>query len=396
MLAGGGHVPSGRGPDMDTRRFAYADPPARGGKCRLSADSYRHPLVFFADGIGDHLMVLPALRALAALFKDRLSVICRPDVAAAAFGGLPVAHVVVDDFSGEGRALHRSAASAANAASRCDLFLSLNNWRPRTQQAIARHFHRQWRVGFDEGCGTRLPNILAEHVIDRAFRVPQAFNPGLKVDDFAAPPIVPERDLRRAAAVIKETFATQRPLLVIHPETMPEKRIALRCWAGALDLFRQQKRHWKILILSQHRHEWDLGNSTGEMAVRSGLPLGSALALVGAANLFAGVDSSLLHAADLYRVAGVGLFGPTEPGRWGFRFAPHHHFVVPKHDWPAIDVRKLAEILCRMATLSDARRVGAVTSLAPGGRLQPGWPGRITHARLMPRTGRGPGPRAGA
>jgi ADP-heptose:LPS heptosyltransferase len=47
--------------------------------------------------------------------------------------------------------------------------------------------------------------------------------------------------------------------------------------------------------------------------------------LVGTADLFVGIDSSMLHAADLARVPGVGLFGPTRAAEWGFRFAPHRH-----------------------------------------------------------------------
>ncbi len=38
-----------------------------------------------------------------------------------------------------------------------------------------------------------------------------------------------------------------------------------------------------------------------------------------------GIDSCMLHAADLARVPGVGLYSPTQPAIWGFRFAPHRH-----------------------------------------------------------------------
>jgi ADP-heptose:LPS heptosyltransferase len=47
-----------------------------------------------------------------------------------------------------------------------------------------------------------------------------------------------------------------------------------------------------------------------------------AMRLVGYSDLFLGIDSCFLHAADLYRIAGVALFGPTRPSLWGFRFSP--------------------------------------------------------------------------
>jgi ADP-heptose:LPS heptosyltransferase len=49
------------------------------------------------------------------------------------------------------------------------------------------------------------------------------------------------------------------------------------------------------------------------------------MGLVANADLFVGIDSSMLHAADLARVPGVGLFGPTRAATWGFRFGPHRH-----------------------------------------------------------------------
>jgi ADP-heptose:LPS heptosyltransferase len=336
---------------MNSAGLTPADLLASSAKRHLAAPSYRRPFVFFSDGIGDHLMALPALRALTMLFEGRLGVFCRPEVATTVFAELSLAHIISDNFSGEGRLPLIPVARLSSAVRECDLFLSLNSWRSQTVGTIMRSFRHQWTVGFDAGFSTCLPNILAEHVIDRAFRVPQAFDPKLRVEDFAGPPKASEADLGQARAAIKDAFTTQAPfLLVIHPETMPEKRIPCSSWLCALDLFLQRKRNWNIVILSRDRYASDVGDINSNLATRWGLPLGAALALVGVANLFAGVDSSLLHAADLYRVPGLGLFGPSDPRRWGFRFGPHHHFVVREHDWPAIDVRKLADILCRMAT----------------------------------------------
>jgi ADP-heptose:LPS heptosyltransferase len=56
-----------------------------------------------------------------------------------------------------------------------------------------------------------------------------------------------------------------------------------------------------------------------------GLPLDLAIGLVANADLFVGIDSSMLHAADLAGIPGVGLFGPTRAATWGFRFGPHRH-----------------------------------------------------------------------
>jgi ADP-heptose:LPS heptosyltransferase len=88
--------------------------------------------------------------------------------------------------------------------------------------------------------------------------------------------------------------------------------------------------------LSRHRDfvAWVVGMGQEELNVgcerhrvfpHLGLPLDLAMGLVASADLFVGIDSSMLHAADLARVPGVGLFGPTRAATWGFRFAPHRH-----------------------------------------------------------------------
>jgi ADP-heptose:LPS heptosyltransferase len=56
-----------------------------------------------------------------------------------------------------------------------------------------------------------------------------------------------------------------------------------------------------------------------------GIALDTAMCLVSQASLFVGVDSCMLHAADLFRVPSVGLFGPTNAIEFGCRFAPHCH-----------------------------------------------------------------------
>jgi hypothetical protein len=61
-----------------------------------------------------------------------------------------------------------------------------------------------------------------------------------------------------------------------------------------------------------------------------GLPLHYAFSVLRASDVFLGVDSCMLHAADLYRLPGVGLFGRANIGfasktynyrQWGFRFS---------------------------------------------------------------------------
>ena len=89
---------------------------------------------------------------------------------------------------------------------------------------------------------------------------------------------------------------------------------------------------------------------TGDRVIPScGLSLDFALALIAEADLFVGIDSSFLHAADLFRVPGVGMFGPTAPSEWGFRFARHRH-VCGKGTMTTIGVPSVVAALNALAS----------------------------------------------
>jgi len=55
------------------------------------------------------------------------------------------------------------------------------------------------------------------------------------------------------------------------------------------------------------------------------LPLDACFALLRDSQLFLGVDVCHLHAADLFRVPGVALFGASTSRRWGYKFCKHRH-----------------------------------------------------------------------
>jgi len=92
------------------------------------------------------------------------------------------------------------------------------------------------------------------------------------------------------------------------------------------------ERHPEFVILVLDFRRWKLG--AGEFKDRiiqyphAALPY--KFSMLGESDLFLGVDSCMLHAADLFRIPGVGLFGPSDPRRAGFRFAPHRHVSKPK------------------------------------------------------------------
>ena len=94
-----------------------------------------------------------------------------------------------------------------------------------------------------------------------------------------------------------------------------------------LNEFLDEHEDFVALIVGMTRHPFDSGKHRNRVVPCAGLPLDVTIGLIAMSDLFVGVDSFALHAADLHRVPGVGLFGPTAPGEFGFRFGPGLQFL---------------------------------------------------------------------
>jgi len=57
------------------------------------------------------------------------------------------------------------------------------------------------------------------------------------------------------------------------------------------------------------------------------------------------IDSCTLHVADLFRVPGLGLFGPSSCTEYGFRFAPHRHICGPDQTMASIGETDVLDVL---------------------------------------------------
>jgi ADP-heptose:LPS heptosyltransferase len=136
-------------------------------------------------------------------------------------------------------------------------------------------------------------------------------------------------------------------VLFVHPETSPERTWARERLAWVLDRFLAGRPDFVALVASLA--PVDLGEHAGRVRwIDSHLEL--TLALMRHVDLFLGVDSCFLHAADLYRIPGVALFGPTEPWEKGFRLSPRSRHVSAR----SMDGIRCEPVLEALLELADA------------------------------------------
>lgn len=282
------------------------------------------PVAFFANGTGDHLLNLPALRALADLFKGRLRLICMEGSRAAFFGDLPLDDAIEAHMWSEGGTRHFDAPTLARQIGACDLLLSLNPWHSSSVDRLLAELAPAFSIGFFPVYDEMLPRDYSKHSAELAFDVPLRIAAGINVESFSAEPLWP-LEVRQAAAAIRAEIPARMRVLAVHADTKADKMWPADRWRELFERLLTRRRNLIVLVLGREQLGLDVCSDGERVIPCMGLPLTVSLALVGLTDIFIGIDSCVLHAADLARVPGVGLFGPTNPAEFGFRFAPHRH-----------------------------------------------------------------------
>jgi hypothetical protein len=284
----------------------------------------RDPAVIFSNGIGDHLLNLPALRALTALFPGRLTLICDKDAREIFFSDLLLRSVCEVDFQIREDGKIFDVESVVRAVGPCDLLISLNPWHSVSIDRFLEILAPPRSIGFFPAFHVTLKRDYRKHSAELAFDIPRFLDPSLQLDNFTAPPLFPPHHVYRAHR-IRHVIPSDFRVMAVHADTQVEKMWPPTRFVSLLHTFLGHHPDFLVFIVGAKNMHLDSGGQSSDIIPWYGLSLPTAICLVAQADLFLGVDSCMLHAADLFRVPGVGLFGPTNCEEWGFRFGRGRH-----------------------------------------------------------------------
>lgn len=282
----------------------------------------KNPVAFFANGIGDHILNLPAIRALAALYPHRLTLVCEHRSGELFFKGLPFRQILETKVWVEGG--WQFEVEIVEAIKECDLFLSLVPWQSESLKLFRRQLAPEVAVGFFPDYQISLPLDYNRHSADLAFSIPRHLDPALRLEDFAAPPEFPPEAQRRAGR-IRESLPPGMRVLVVHADTVEYKMWSVERFVTVLDTFLERHTDFVALVVGRTPQPLDTGRHKERVILCYGLPLTVSFCLTAQADIFLGIDSCILHVADFCRVPGVGLFGETDSKEFGYRLSPHRH-----------------------------------------------------------------------
>ena len=275
--------------------------------------------VLLADGPGGQLLAWPLLRALEQLFPGRLQPILGPD-GSFLCGDVPVrAPLQLAWFDPQARAIEVE--PLASALGPCALFVNPAHWVTPSVRALGQRVAAGRSVSLCDPDDDYAENFDDTHALDRMFALAQRLDPTLELDDFCARPLFPPVAEAAAGALIAAHLQTGEKLLFVHPDTDAHDAWPAGRYARVLQDFLRMRPEYRALVCGTTPVPID-GGRCSERVVHIDPPREAALALVGRADLFLGVDSCFLRAADLCATPGVALFGPTRPAQSGYRLAP--------------------------------------------------------------------------
>lgn len=308
----------------------------------------KKPIVFYANGIGDSVLVTPALRALGLAFQGRAKFIFKDGADRFLFSeyGRVDAFFIQMRVNRERNGRIFSVNELQDYVGDCDLFLCFADWLSSSLLDL-QNYCAATSAGFFSNFDLCLPRLPSSHQFDTMFSISKAIFPELRIEMFSSPP----KFSLAVQGVGDDILLTlgKRPCIGLHPESSTLDKSYPNDSVCAFIHFLLKTRDTMICIFGQSDTYSSFEGISERVVVFNCIPLELASYLISRMSLFVGVDSCFLHMADLCRVPTVGLFGPTDPTVWGCRFTPHVHVrasTINKINAMAVAaaVRSLADI----------------------------------------------------
>lgn len=277
--------------------------------------------MLFHNGYGDYVLALPALRALCAFAPRPLVLVFGDGPQLVLVRELAADRVLTVAYTGTWPQKDFDPATVLAEVGGCDLFISLCPYDCSGQDGLLRQLNPRKSIGFMEGFGERIDYCAKAHEIDVVFNVAKAIAPDALIGNYDGPVRLSEA-AEEAGLRMRTALGPQSTLIVAHIDTRPDKAFPRQRFDGILDYWLSADAQRFALLINEQRRDWPAISAGGRCGFLQGASLEYSMAATKHADLFVGVDSCMLHIADFERRGGIGLFGPTDPRRYGFRFSP--------------------------------------------------------------------------
>lgn len=285
----------------------------------------KNPCVMFSNGLGDHFIVLPAIRALAQIFAGKLTLITEEmSHTEVIFAEVPFKHIH--------RTKHLSndyfdAEALAKEMGAYDAIISINPWLANgCIERLLELLNPEVAVGFYKCFPNHVPFNNKIHQADLAFSIPLYFDNTLKIDDFAYLPALPAQ-VKHVPDVFRQQIPEDCKVLVVHAETKVDKMWEEEKFIEVINHALENNDNLGVVLVGMKPLDLSNCRFAERVIPFDQVPFEVSWGVVSCADYFLGVDSVFLHVADLYKIPAVGLFKDESYTEFGIRFTKHRHVV---------------------------------------------------------------------
>jgi hypothetical protein len=284
----------------------------------MGRGQHMNTLVFHANGIGDDLINRAPLAMIAKACEGKATLVT---------SSRPRGHFLLDDLPFE-RIVRTPVedghfdvdAIAPQLPESLDAFVSMAPYFSDDLSALRKACGALNSVGFGEEFDVRVDMLAPKHAVELAFDVaraagtpvcPTAIRPGLSFE---------RNTIVKVEAFIGHIRRTRAPkMLCVHSETFHTKRLDPSVIREVICRFLREHDDFTAIVLDVARFENICPCHAHRVISANGMSLQFAIALLGQSDLFFGIDSCMLHAADYQGVPGVIAFGPaTSSSKFGY------------------------------------------------------------------------------
>jgi ADP-heptose:LPS heptosyltransferase len=279
-------------------------------------------IVFFANGIGDHVLALPTLRAISACKQGKIILLHSTSAPLFIFEDVPIERRLAVQMHRTQSGREFEFDHLIDELRNAQVFCSLVPWPSPSIDMLLNLTNPKHSIGFSGSFSSPLHYELSIHASRSMFAVATAIEKGLDFQQFLGKPNIRSSNTRLERDI--EARIAGKKLLCIHNETIEIKRIPSNVLHEAVKMFLDSKQEFVCICLDYGDDVEFLKGTHDRIVPVSGIPLEMAAKFLERADVFLGVDSCMLHFADLFRVPSVGIFGPTDPSHFGFLLARNH------------------------------------------------------------------------
>ena len=313
--------------------------------CHLT--NVEHIVLFFCNGIGDAFMALPAMRALRKLFKKRITLICPEPHENWWYNELMFDEILPISFKLFDNHIEFNFHSLHQKVINVDIVISLITCESQSLNKLLKLWNPAFSCGFIGQYSFALKNYKTMNMFMAYFELVKLIGFSAVITDFSCPVQVPQHAIDTAKLFLESLISPGDKMLSLHMETKQNKMWNNNYLQPLLNQFLLEFPNYKVIIVGLH--EMQLTNDEQQRVVSFfGFDLAIVSAIVSCSDVFLGVDSCMLHLADLARIPSIGLFGPTSCQRFGFYFTHHIHIASLNQvmDMPVVEVVRSLRALC--------------------------------------------------